>query len=170
VQAFVQAPARRRGRGDTVVESPATPATIARRTAVLSSFYRFAAKQVVGYDAAGRPLPLSTYNPAAAVDRPRVDPYRRVRGLGQQQTRRLLAAIPRDTPLGLRDYALLSMYLYTGRRREEIIALRWQDIERKRQVSVQGEQREQPAGYPWSEERGDGECPARTALPPPRPR
>jgi integrase/recombinase XerD len=58
-----------------------------------------------------------------------VDPYRRVRGLGQQQTRRLLAAIPRDTPLGLRDHALLSMYLYTGRRREEIIALRGRDLE-----------------------------------------
>ena len=68
VQAFAQAPARRRGRGGTVVESAATPATMARRTAVLSSFYRFAAKQVVGYDAAGRPVPLCTYHPAAAVE------------------------------------------------------------------------------------------------------
>ncbi len=130
VQVFAQAPARRRGRGDIVVENPARPATVARRVAVLSSFYRFAMKQVVAHDAHGRPVPLCTYNPAAAVDRPRVDPYRSVRGLGQKQTKLLLAAIPRDTPLGLRDHALLSMYLYTGRRREEIIALRWRDIER----------------------------------------
>ncbi len=129
VQAFAHAPARRRGHGGTVVEDPARPTTIARRAAVLSSFYRFAMKQVVGHDAQGRPVPLCLYNPAAAVDRPRVDPYRGVHGLGATQTQRLLAVIPRDTPLGMRDYALLSMYLYTGRRREEIIALRWRDIE-----------------------------------------
>jgi integrase/recombinase XerD len=129
IQAFAHAPARRRGRGGIIHECPATPATIARRLAILSSFYAFACKQLAGHDAAGRPVPLCTYNPAAAVERPRVDPYRQVRGLSDVQARALLRAIPRDTPLGLRDYAVLSMYLYTGRRREEIARLRWGDIE-----------------------------------------
>lgn len=129
VEAFAGAPARVRDRHGAVRERTATPATVARRLAVLSSFYTFACRQIVGHDEQGRPIPLCAYNPAAAVERPRVDPYRQARGLSADGARRLLAAIPRDTPLGLRDHALLSFYLYTGRRREEVARLRWGDIE-----------------------------------------
>ncbi len=129
VEAFAGGPARVRDRHGVVRERAATPATVARRLAVLSSFYTFACRQVTGHDVQGRPIPLCAYNPAAAVERPRVDPYRQARGLSADGARRLLAAIPRDTPLGLRDHALLSFYLYTGRRREEVARLRWGDIE-----------------------------------------
>ncbi len=129
IQAFVESPARVRDRHGAVRERPATPATVARRLAVLSSFYAFACKQIAGHDDRGRPIPLCAYNPAAAVERPRVDPYRQARGLSAAGAKRLLAAIPRDTPLGLRDLALLSFYLYTGRRREEVARLRWGNVE-----------------------------------------
>ena len=101
------------------------PATISQRLAALSSFYEFCRRSFT--DAQGRPL--ATFNPVAAVERPAVQPFGRSQPLSVEQARALLAAPDRSTICGARDYAILKMMLYTGRRSAEIRNLRWGDIQ-----------------------------------------
>jgi integrase len=42
---------------------------------------------------------------------------------------RLLAAIPVESAAGLRLRALVLVYLLTGRRRSEVLNLRWRDLD-----------------------------------------
>jgi len=51
--------------------------------------------------------------------------------LTREQAERLLAAVPRDTAKGLRDYALLLLLLRTGIRRAECAALNCEDLSTK---------------------------------------
>ncbi|NWJ49166.1 MAG: tyrosine-type recombinase/integrase [Chloroflexi bacterium] len=55
-------------------------------------------------------------------------PYEHAQGLTPEQAKALLKACDRASVKGLRDYALLAFYLYTGRRRSEIAQLCWQDL------------------------------------------
>ncbi len=52
------------------------------------------------------------------------------RALNRSEVSRLLAVWEEDArPLGVRNYALLRLMIYTGLRRAEVVALRWDDID-----------------------------------------
>jgi integrase/recombinase XerD len=106
-----------------------SPETIHQRLAALSSFYTYTMRTYTTVDLAGREQPLHTFNPAAAVPHPKTAPYGKARYLTADEARALLAAIPRHTLQGKRDYALFLAYLATGRRNSEIRLLRWCDFE-----------------------------------------
>lgn len=65
---------------------------------------------------------LVAANPCDPIERPRVTPAP-PRGLGPDDIRRLLAAIP-QTPVGLRDRAIVLVLTLTGRRRSEVLSLK----------------------------------------------
>ncbi len=92
-------------------------ATIGLRLAAVSSLYAFLIR-----------MGLLDRNPADKVQRPRAEPSP-PRGLDKAEIRALLAAIP-DTPAGQRDKAIVLTFLYTGRRRSEILGLRAGDLSR----------------------------------------
>jgi site-specific recombinase XerD len=89
--------------------------TIGARMACVSSFYRFLIR-----------MGLVASNPCDQLERPRVSPSP-PRGLTAEDIRRLLAAIP-DTPVGLRDRAIILVLTLTGRRRAEVLGLKRGDI------------------------------------------
>jgi site-specific recombinase XerD len=89
--------------------------TIGARLACLSSFYRFLIR-----------MEAVTANPCDALERPRVQ-VAPPRGLSADQIRRLLSLIP-ETPVGLRDRAIILTLTLTGRRRAEVLNLKAGDI------------------------------------------
>src|SRR5688572_19121404 len=90
--------------------------TIGARLACLSSFYRFLIR-----------MQICVANPCDALERPKATPST-PRGLGADDIRRLLTAIP-TTPVGLRDRAIILTLVLTGRRRSEVLNLEAGDIE-----------------------------------------
>ncbi len=97
--------------------APVSAALHNQRLALVSSFYRFRRRRYkVGE------------NPADTVDREAVQAYARATPLAQGDVRTRLAAIDRLTLAGQRDYALLAVALFTGRRLSEIAAMRRRDI------------------------------------------
>jgi integrase len=95
-----------------------SPSTIAVRLAALQSFYDFC-----------RRMRLLDDNPIRDVRRPKGrEPV--PRGLGPEELKRLLAAIP-DTASGARDRAAILTMAYTGLRRTELLNLRVGDLERE---------------------------------------
>jgi integrase len=128
--------------------------TIALWLSAISSFYHFVSTRYLVRTPGGGERPLHGYNPAASVRRPDVRSYARADYLDAGQLRRLLAAIPRATVRGLRDYALFLGYVLTGRRNAEWRGLRWDDL-RGRGPRI---------FYTW---RGKRTEEARNELPPP---
>jgi integrase/recombinase XerC len=92
-------------------------ATYNQRVAIVSSFYSYAQR----YGAL-------TTNPAALVQRRKVQAYARAEAIEPGELRERLAAIDTSTLEGKRDYALLLVALSTGRRLNELAALQWQDV------------------------------------------
>jgi integrase/recombinase XerC len=84
--------------------------TIGARIACLSSFYRFLIR-----------MDLVMRNPCEAIERPKTIPGH-AKGLTAEEIQQLLAVIP-TTPSGLRDRALVLTFVFTARRRAEIIGL-----------------------------------------------
>lgn len=109
--------------------------TIRRKLAALSSFYTFviqqytfvngAGEESLYNDANGRPR----NNPFSPVDRPGRQDFQNSRPLNVAVVKRALRRINVESRAGARDYALITTYLYTGRRNQEIAMLRWADIE-----------------------------------------
>ncbi len=89
--------------------------TIAARIACLSSFYRFLIR-----------MSLVTANPCDKLERPKATPAP-PRGLGAADIQKLLSVIP-ETPVGLRDRAIILTLTPTGRRRSEVLGLRVGDL------------------------------------------
>ena len=89
--------------------------TINARIACLSSFFRFLIR-----------MEMVSSNPCDRLERPRTNPSP-PRGLTAAQVQQLLAVIP-DTPVGLRDRAIVVTLILTGRRRAEIINLNAGDL------------------------------------------
>jgi integrase len=103
---------------------PASGATRNQRLAILSSFYAFA----VAEDEATR---VVASNPITRIKRSTVQPYAGAAPLEDRgAVRSALASIDRTQAIGHRDYALLLLALQTGRRRAELAALTWGDVER----------------------------------------
>jgi integrase len=103
------------------------PSTANLRLAALSSFYAYALRQGL----------LHGENPILRVERRKVQAYAHARPLDYSELAAQLEAIDRATPAGLRDYAILVLALYTGRRLSELAAMRQDDIiVRKTQVEI----------------------------------
>ncbi len=91
--------------------------TIGARIACISSFYRFLIR-----------MSLVTANPCDQLERPRAVPAT-PRGLTASDIQKLLSVIP-DTPVGLRDRAIVLVLTLTGRRRTEVLNLKSGDLVR----------------------------------------
>ena len=103
--------------------------TVNLKLSALSSYYRYCSHKYTLLDpATGAEVPLAPGNPAARPQRTKIKPYGKTSHLDAAEVKALLRAVDRSTLVGLRDYALLLAYLYTGRRRDEIRRLRWRDI------------------------------------------
>jgi integrase/recombinase XerC len=89
--------------------------TIGARLACLSSFYRFLIR-----------MKVVASNPCDAIERPRVATGV-PKGLSAESVQRLLAVIP-NTPVGLRDKAIILTLVFTGRRRAEVFGLTVGDL------------------------------------------
>ena len=89
--------------------------TIGARIACLSSFYRFLIR-----------MGLISANPCDQLERPKATPAL-PRGLAALDIKKLLAAVP-DTPIGLRDRAIILTLTLTGRRRTEVLNLKAGDL------------------------------------------
>src|SRR5580765_1976407 len=102
--------------------------TYNQRLAIVSSWYSFVRKV---YE-------LDIANPVAQnhVEKRRVQAYAYAEPLHADDVRTRLESIDRATPLGLRDYALLSIGLMTGRRASELIGMRWGDVKRKWNLTI----------------------------------
>lgn len=81
----------------------------------LSSFYRFLIR-----------MDIVQFNPCEKVQRPRAVPSP-PRGLSGNQVRQLLSVIP-DSPIGLRDRAIILTLVLTGRRRAEVLNMKAGDL------------------------------------------
>jgi integrase len=90
-----------------------SPTTINAR---IGSYYRFLMR-----------MELVTSNPCERLERPHPRQATAHR-LSAEQVRRLLAAIP-ETPVGLRDRAIILTLVLTGRRRAEVLAMKAGDIQ-----------------------------------------
>ncbi|PZS28676.1 MAG: hypothetical protein DLM58_16690 [Pseudonocardiales bacterium] len=107
----------RRGRwGDW--EGSLSPSTQTAELAVLRRFYRWARSEGLRQD-----------DPTDGIRPPRREAYARARGLSAEEVARLMAAIPVESAAGLRLRALVLAYLLTGRRRSEVLNLRWRDLD-----------------------------------------
>jgi len=89
--------------------------TIGARVACLSSFYRFLIR-----------MDIVQSNPCDKLQRPQVSPSP-PRGLSGDQVRQLLMAIP-ESPVGLRDRAIILTLVLTGRRRAEVLDMKVGDL------------------------------------------
>lgn len=99
---------------------PIKPASHNRRLAVLSSFYEFCIKRDY--------LNISA-NPIQKVARAKLQQYQGAHAKTPEQVKAALASIDRSTLKGLRDYAILALAVYTGRRVSELANLRYEDIQ-----------------------------------------
>lgn len=89
--------------------------TIGARMACVSSFFRFLMR-----------MEIVDRNPCDRLERPRTSPSP-PRGLSAEEIRRLLAVIP-DTPVGLRNRAIILTLVLTGRRRAEVFRMTRKDL------------------------------------------
>jgi site-specific recombinase XerD len=96
-----------------------TPSTYNQRLAIVSSFYEYAIRNDVLH-----------YNPMERVKRRVVRSKNAARPIAGTRVKSGLSQIDRSTPEGLRDFALLSVALSTGRRVSEIAGLRYKHLRR----------------------------------------
>ncbi len=115
--------------------------TIGARLACLSSFYRFLIR-----------MDIVSSNPCDALERPRVQ-VAPPRGLSADDIRRLLTVIP-ETPVGLRDRAIILTLTLTGRRRAEVLNMVVGDLTHE-------------DGRTWYRYRGKGNKQGKRELPEP---
>ncbi len=95
-----------------------TPSTYNQRLAILSSFYTFLHET----------YKLDIPNPIESVKKRPVQAYAAAQPLDPETVIAGLESINRRELKGLRDYALLAVALYTGRRATELTSLRWRDV------------------------------------------
>ena len=100
--------------------------TIERQLATIRSFFLFLSHEAV-----------IAHSPAVGISAPR-SPRRLPRHLSVDQVERLLM-IPEDSPIGLRDRAMLELFYSSGLRLAELAALNWNSIDfEERTVEVMG--------------------------------
>ncbi len=92
--------------------------TYNQRLAALSSYYKFARRRRF----------IRGENPIEMLSRAKVTQYASAVPLDLEVVTERLALIDQESMQGARDYALLSVLLYTGRRASEVCNLRWRDV------------------------------------------
>lgn len=93
--------------------------TIRTKIAAMSGLYDYLCKpQGASID------PLVKYNPFEAIQTPRVEPYSKSKKITLSQAWQILEVIDQSEAIGARDYACLLWLLLTGRRLNEILPLR----------------------------------------------
>jgi site-specific recombinase XerD len=99
--------------------------TIIIHLSMLSSFYKWCAKQQVD------PVCGEDFNPVAGVPRPKVVHYANAKVLSRAEARALLAILKRDESIiGQRDYAFFLARLMLGVKQITLRQLQWGQIER----------------------------------------
>jgi site-specific recombinase XerD len=98
--------------------------TFNQRLAILSSFYEYAIR-----------FEVLTANPIERVKRRKKGAKEMAPHLAPATVKKGLQQIDRSTPEGLRDYALLSIALATGRRASELAGLRYKHLRKQGSVS-----------------------------------
>lgn len=123
VMAFMSMPCKKGMRNQG---QPASAGTKNTRLAVLSSFYKHAARfKIPGPD--GKPTRLFTGDlPTDGIKAGKASVKRR--SLSPEEMERFFSVIPTDVP-GLRDRAIFACFFWTARRCREILDLRWKDLE-----------------------------------------
>ena len=103
----------------------ASDATQNVRLAILCSFFDYAIERflLMPMDHQGHVL-----NPIKVIDRAKVEPYHHISWLETEEATKRLKLIDRRALPGKRDYALLAILLFTGRRLQEIASLQWQHV------------------------------------------
>lgn len=124
VIAWITSPSTANGREGR----PVKPQTFSNRLIILTGLYKYAQSYgVMGED--GHQYPLMMYlPPTAGIQHPK-RPDAGNKALSEEELTAFFKQIPRDTLLGKRDFALMSMYFWCARRRSEIMNLQWRDIE-----------------------------------------
>jgi integrase len=123
VENFIHSPSKAPGR----VGNPVSSGTVGNRLSILNSFYQYAASYGIE-DEHGMLVPLMRWlSPTAGLKRPQRE-RPKPKYLTADELRRFFAAIPRDTIIGKRNFAIFSVYFFTARRRAEIVRLHWGDI------------------------------------------
>jgi integrase/recombinase XerD len=123
VETFIHSPGQAKGREG----KPVSPGTRNNRLSVITAFYAYSAAYTITDDA--RSIHPILQTPPPVLGMRHLQRARSAhRGLSQDELRRFFAAIPRDTVIGQRDYALFLTYFLTARRLQEISRLRWGDI------------------------------------------
>lgn len=97
-----------------------SPSTYNQRLAILSSFYSFLNEHYQ--------LDPHVPNPLETVKKRPVQAYAAAQPLESERVTEGLERIDRSTREGLRDYALIAVALYTGRRASELVSLRWEHL------------------------------------------
>lgn len=115
VEAFLTRP--RRGRHGTAPGKRSASTAVTERAA-LRRYFTWARRDGLRPD-----------NPTDDVSSPHRQPYRDVRALTAADAHQLLAAIPTASTAGLRLRTLTMWFLITGRRHNEVLSLRWADID-----------------------------------------
>src|SRR6266702_4299755 len=136
VEAFVHSP----GRGPGREGNPPSVGLMNNRLSVLNSFYAYAGGYgITNEQGIIEPL-MKRMSPTAGLKQMQREqgPYR---ALSAEELRRFFDAIPRDTIIGIRDYALFATYFFTARRRSEIVNLKWGDIEKTTLIEANGGRR-----------------------------
>jgi integrase len=96
-----------------------SPSTYNQRLAILSSFYTFLNENYK--------LDPTIPNPIETIKKRPVQAYAAAVPLDAESLEKL-ATIDRARIEGLRDYALIAVALYTGRRASEMVSLRWEHV------------------------------------------
>lgn len=94
------------------------PATINQRLAIISSFYEYCIKQGA-----------LKFNPIKRADRMKVQAYAKATPIHSDEVAERLAKIERESLQGKRDYAIVVLLLYTGRRLSEVAELSMEHLE-----------------------------------------
>lgn len=107
---------------------PLRPASVGRIVAIAGTFFTFLHEDGLIPD-----------NPTARLERPKTPQPVPMDVLNVTEVRRLLRAIDRSSPLGLRDRALVELLYATGLRRSEALSLTFSDLRaEEREVAVVG--------------------------------
>ncbi len=95
-----------------------SPSTYNQRLAILSSWYTFVQEV----------YKLEVPNPIESVKKRPVQAYAAAQAIDPDTVEQGLLSVNRESLAGLRDYAILAVALYTGRRAHELVGLRWEHV------------------------------------------